>query len=100
MKRNATLNYTSYLFLAAVVALAALPAQAQFAAATGYSTGADSSPNGVALGDINGDGNLDIVTANSHSDTAGNCLGAPMEVLAPLLRILPEPATPSPIVWR
>ena len=35
-----------------------------FGAATVYFVGAD--PNGVALGDFNGDGTLDIVTTNFY----------------------------------
>ena len=38
-----------------------------------FSTG--SSPRSVALGDVNGDGKLDIVTANNNSDTASVLLG-------------------------
>ncbi|MDO7850967.1 T9SS type A sorting domain-containing protein [Hymenobacter convexus] len=46
-----------------------------FAAVTTYSTGVGSQPVGVALGDVNGDGRLDIVTGNSLPGTVGVLLG-------------------------
>jgi hypothetical protein len=39
-----------------------------FQAAVNYSTGANSSPEAVRLGDLNGDGKLDIVTANAANN--------------------------------
>ncbi|GAA4038977.1 hypothetical protein GCM10022409_25800 [Hymenobacter glaciei] len=46
-----------------------------FAAVITYSTGAGSQPFDVAVADMNGDGRLDIVTANFASDNAGVLLG-------------------------
>jgi hypothetical protein len=40
-----------------------------------YSTGTNSGPKGLALGDVNGDGRLDIVTANFAANTVGVLLG-------------------------
>ena len=42
-----------------------------FAAVSLYSTGAGSNPSSIAVGDVNGDGRLDLVTANEGSGTAG-----------------------------
>ncbi|MDO7884907.1 FG-GAP-like repeat-containing protein [Hymenobacter cheonanensis] len=42
---------------------------------TEFSTGADSAPIGLAVADVDGDGNLDVVTANSNGDSAGLLLG-------------------------
>ena len=38
-----------------------------------YATG--SAPRGVALGDVNGDGRLDVVTANNGTENVGVLLG-------------------------
>ena len=42
---------------------------------TTYSTGAGSQPSDIALADVNGDGKLDVLTANFNSNTAGVLLG-------------------------
>jgi hypothetical protein len=45
-----------------------------FGAVTTYSTGSTSSPIGIAVADVNGDGKLDLLTAN-QGNTAGVLLG-------------------------
>ncbi len=46
-----------------------------FGAVTTYSTGTNSNPYSIAVADVNGDGRLDLLTANSNSNTAGVLLG-------------------------
>jgi len=46
-----------------------------FGAATFYSPGANSSPRGVTVADVNNDGLPDLVTANNSSNTLGVLLG-------------------------
>jgi hypothetical protein len=46
-----------------------------FAAVQTYSTGDNSSPQGIAVADVNGDGRADLVTANTGNSTAGVLLG-------------------------
>jgi len=46
-----------------------------FGPASTYSTGPNSEPDGMVLGDVNGDGRLDIVTANTLTFAAGVLLG-------------------------
>ncbi|MDO7848986.1 T9SS type A sorting domain-containing protein [Hymenobacter sp. M29] len=47
-----------------------------FAPISTYSTGPGSGPSEVALSDVNGDGRLDIVSANGDSNSIGVLLGA------------------------
>ena len=64
---------TLALLLAAVAAGAQTPAS--FAPVRTYSAGAGSRPRGIAVGDVNGDGRPDLVTANDGNGTAGVLLG-------------------------
>src|SRR5215831_9144874 len=65
------------LALAATIPLAWMPGPASatplFAPAVSYATGFY--PNSVAVGDLNGDGKLDLVTANSYERTVSVLLG-------------------------
>ena len=46
-----------------------------FGAAATYSTGPNSTPAGIAVADVNGDGKPDLLTANQGSSTVGVLLG-------------------------
>jgi hypothetical protein len=46
-----------------------------FAPVSNYSTGVNSTPEDVAVGDVNGDGRLDIVSANFTTENVGVLLG-------------------------
>ena len=46
-----------------------------FGAVAAYSTGANSWPESIAVADVNGDGKLDVLTANVNTNTAGVLLG-------------------------
>ncbi|WP_196292754.1 T9SS type A sorting domain-containing protein [Hymenobacter ruricola] len=48
---------------------------ATFGAVTAFSTGGSSRPRGIAVADVNGDGNPDLLTANYGTSTAGVQLG-------------------------
>ena len=61
------------LLLAAGAAQGQTPAS--FGAVNAYSAGAYSQPFKIAVADVNGDGRLDIVTANYGTSTAGTLLG-------------------------
>ncbi|MGI4870772.1 MAG: FG-GAP-like repeat-containing protein [Janthinobacterium lividum] len=66
------LLYSLLLLAPAGTALAQTPAT--FAIST-YTAGANSLPRGIAVADVNGDGRLDLVTANYGGDAAGVLLG-------------------------
>lgn len=46
-----------------------------FGVITTYSTGVNSGPRGIAVADVNGDGKLDLLTANYNGNSAGVLLG-------------------------
>jgi hypothetical protein len=46
-----------------------------FGTAASYSAGPDSYPNNIAVGDINGDGKLDVITSNGNGSSTGVLLG-------------------------
>ncbi|MDO7852658.1 FG-GAP-like repeat-containing protein, partial [Hymenobacter convexus] len=55
-----------------------------FAPVNNYPSGTGGSPLSVAVGDVNGDGRPDIVTANTGSNTAGVLLGLASGGFAPV----------------
>lgn len=55
-----------------------------FGPATIYSAGYGSSPTGIVVVDVNGDGKLDLLTANLSSDTAGVLLGTGAGTFSPV----------------
>ena len=58
-----------------LVDLPSITALPSFATQATFATGDGTSPSSVALGDVNGDGKLDIITANGISNTASVLLG-------------------------
>jgi len=58
-----------------------------FSPAISYSTGADSFPEGIALGDVNGDGQVDIVSANSSTGA-----GTPMGNMGTISILIKQPS--------
>jgi hypothetical protein len=61
-----------------------------FAATTTFSTGMATNPRSVALGDVNGDGRLDIITANRNSSTTSVLLGTGGSAIT--ATFLPQPS--------
>ena len=84
-----------------------------FVTVSTYSAGANSGPAGIAVADVNGDGRLDLITANTGSNTVGvllntgtfTPLGAtPVAPAADEVALFPNPARGSfavrlPAVW-
>ena len=68
-----------------------------FAAVTAYALGAGSRPADVALGDVNGDGRLDVVTVNSGTSTAGVLLGLVGGGLGPVGTYSANGSTPQAV---
>ena len=58
-----------------VLGLMSRSVSAQFAPVLLYSTGVNTNPSGVVLGDVNGDGRVDIVAANASTSTVGVLFG-------------------------
>lgn len=68
-------RYMRYVLLLGLSGLASASFAQSFAPASTYSTGTTDSPDGVAVGDVNGDGRLDIVTADSFGNEVSVVLG-------------------------
>jgi len=64
-----------------------------FAATTTFSTGMATSPRSVALGDVNGDGRLDIITANRNTSTTSVLLGTGGSAITATFTTQPSLAT-------
>jgi gliding motility-associated-like protein len=64
-----------------------------FGAATPYALGLNSRPFAVAVADVNGDGQLDLLTANSGTGTAGVLLGTGTGSFGPVRTFSTGPAS-------
>lgn len=85
MKKSFALRLGSWCPLTVVCFLIVRAGQAQFAPVSTYPIGNGTLPCSVALGDVNSDGRLDIVTANQGTNTIGLLLGQNGGGIAPVV---------------
>ena len=71
VNRDGRLDIVTTNFAAHAASVLLGQASGGFGTATNYQSGAQNTVSDVALGDINGDGRLDIVAANGNSNTVG-----------------------------